>query len=526
MIRSLFLLVLALGLAACDFAAVGDSVDDFRLILGLEAQSTVVGGLVVDAATGDLVEAPVRVTYEAPPGLVVDGFGDPIAEETVEGGAFNFAIANDRAPAPGRAVSVTVRVEAEGFLPQRRVVALADTGAYDVTLRMLAPERPPEGAETGTGGTGTGSGGATEEDVTVSSGGTTTTGGGSEGGSDGGGSDGGGTTTSATVVQGTVFTDENGDPLTGAVTVSVTDIDPGSAAFEAAPELDGGDVAVAAFLVTVRAGGQEAAAASGDGIRVSVALPTGAVDPATGGPFVAGETVEALAFDAEAGAWQPARPGTVVATAGGGLAIEGRFVTVGDVVAFVREAVPMVSVTVRVDRNGNEGPVRAQVAAQGASASQTIPEGQTSATFEIPANAARTKTGASFGGRFTSAADPTACTDCQVVLPPPPPDILIVQVPECPSASQRVYVTNLPAYTTSAREHGETEWFSVGGSPRLVHAADGSVERIEVVTNALRVGVTYDIKVAYLGLSQQATYTVPPGGVIEGTFEAPAAICQ
>ena len=150
--RFLLALLLALPLSSCDFSAAEGAFDDFNVILGIEAQSTVVGGLVVDAATGDVVEGAIAISYGSDtPGAIVDGFGEHVAAETIEGGAFNFAIAEEHRPTAARPVEVEVRVEAPGYLPQRRVLALADSGAYDLSVRMLAPDRPAEGAETAAG---------------------------------------------------------------------------------------------------------------------------------------------------------------------------------------------------------------------------------------------------------------------------------------------------------------------------------------------------------------------------------------
>ena len=511
MTRFLFALALTLGLTACDLAAVGTAVDDFNIILGIDSQSTVVGGLVVDAATGDLVEGAVAVTF-APsvPGAVVDGFGDPVAGVTVEGGAFNFAVSDDVMPSDASPVRVAVTVRAPGYLAQRRVIALADTGSYGMTVSLLSPSRPPSGSGSGSASGSSDGGAGTAAPVTASA-----------------TSDDGGSAT-AEVAQGTVFTDAGGQPLSGALEVEVTTVSPGTPAFEAVPALDDGHAAVAAFQVSASAGGRSAASA-GTAVAVSVTVPAGVLDPATGRPFVPGDRVDAVAFDADAGEWVPAGTGVVVAAGGNGrrsgTTIKGSTSRMSAPHAYSRSGVASQRVTVRVERNGNEGALTARAVTASNTVEGVISAGRSEVVLEVPAGAERRETGVVLHGTFYAAA-PADCVDCVVSLPASSGPVRVTVTPTCADPSERVYVDDMPTYTVSAREHGSARWFGVTGRDAVSHRDDGSLESLSMETTALRPGASYDTRTTYLDDTYEGTYDVPASGDISEALEAPNSMCQ
>ena len=472
----------ALALGACDLTAFDEALDDFRVILSIESQSTVVGGLVVDARTGDLVEAPVELVYAASvdgaavDGAVVDGFGDPIGGETVEGGAFNFAVSDDVAPGPGREVEVEVTATADGYEPTTELVVLADTGSYSVTLQLERPPRPPPDGPP-----------PASTDPVIATGTVRASG--------AAGTDGrfvleatprGAGPTTVTFERGSVL-EGDGGPLSGAVEVELRAFSPVRSRV-LSPRLPDG-VVVAGFQVS--AATPSRAAVSGPA-RVRLVLEDGALDPDTGRPFEVGDTVEAYAYDPASRSWLEAGTATVAERlADGAVALEGVYERLGLFTVLARRDPPTVAVTVRVERNGNGGPVGIDARGVGYRTAATVPDGETSVTLELPANPRRTRLRASHNGRRYTPPDPTTCLDCRVSLIPPSRPVTVTLTPACPSRGERVYIDNLPTFTLSVREQGTNDWFSVGDVDRVNRRADGSLESVVIVAEGLLIGITY-----------------------------------
>ncbi|MEM0962590.1 MAG: hypothetical protein AAGK21_08660 [Bacteroidota bacterium] len=513
-VPSLALFSALLALAACDFGALDEALDDFRVILSIESQSTIVGGLVVDARTGDLVETPVTLTYSASvPEAVVDGFGDPIEGEVVEGGAFNFAISDDVAPESDREVEVTVEARAEGYETATRMIALADTGSYTLVIDLARPQNPDPPPPAG----------SQPSDPEVASGAVQAN-----------GASGvatalvleatprGGSLTTATVSAGAVLSDASGRPLSGSATVALDAYNSrGGAVLSAAPRPDG-SVSVAGVRVSAETSSQ--VAASGD-VRVSLPLRADALNPKTGRTFAPGELVEANAYDPESRTWRSSPDGTIVSTASG-IAIDADIEHLGLFTRFGPLAAPVQTVTFRVVRNGSEGRVRVDARGSGYAIGATIDDGETSASLELPVAAPRTRLRATHNGRVYTPADWQTCVDCTVSLVPPSKPVTVTLRPECPSAGERVYIDNLPTFTLSVREQGTSEWFSAGTVESTSRRDDGSLESVVVIAEGLFVGLTYDVIARYLNETNRSTFTVPASLEIEEPFDAPASLCQ
>lgn len=503
---------LALSLTACDLTDVESAIDDFNIILGIESPATVIGGLVLDASTGELVEGPVSVSYASSvPGAVVDGFGDPVDGANIERGTFTFAISDASMPSAEAPVRVAMTVRAEGYLPQRRVVALADSGAYSVTVSMLSPARPPSGAGSGSGSGSAAGGSGTTTPVNASA------------QSDDGGS------TSADVGQGTVFSDASGQPLEGDLEVEVTTVSPGTPAFASIPALEDGMAAIAAFQISATAGGQ-AATSAGTPVEVSVTLPVGAVDPATGQPFVPGDRVDAITFDADAGVWVPAGSGVVVAPDGAtrrsGTTIKGSTSTMGSPTAYSRSNVATETITVSVERNGNTGALAVQAVTSSGTIDGQISAGQTSTTLEVSAAAERRSVGVSLNGQFYEASSPETCTNCRVSLPSASSGPVTVTItPSCSDPEKSVYADDMPSYSISAREAGGS-WFGVGGSESIQRGPGGTLESLTYETTSLRRGASYDVRISYLDETEEFSTDIPESGEINESIEVPNNMCQ
>jgi hypothetical protein len=135
-----FIAFAAVGLVAvygtgCDFGAAGDAFDDFDVIIGLEPINTVINGIVVDASTGELVDA--RLTFTGPDAnVVIDAYSDPVDEVDAEGGTVTFGIANGVSPSVSNPVELTVLVQADGYFDRERSLVITEEGDAQFQANM------------------------------------------------------------------------------------------------------------------------------------------------------------------------------------------------------------------------------------------------------------------------------------------------------------------------------------------------------------------------------------------------------
>lgn len=136
-----FFLAAALGVLAafgsgCDFDAAGDAFDEFDVIIGLEPIDTIVNGVVVDASTGELVDA--RLTFSgADANAVIDAYSDPVGEVNAEGGTMTFGIANGTMPSPGAPVELTILIESDGYFDRKRSLVITEQGDAQFQANMV-----------------------------------------------------------------------------------------------------------------------------------------------------------------------------------------------------------------------------------------------------------------------------------------------------------------------------------------------------------------------------------------------------
>lgn len=147
--HSAFYLILAgfWFISGCDFQAASDAFDEFDLVIGLEPVNTVVNGLVVDNATGELVRA--QLTFSgADANAVIDAYSDPISEIEATSGVVTFGIQNGRVPSDGNPVRLTVTATASGYYTSSSTILLTDTGDASFTVNLT-----PTGAGANVAGT-------------------------------------------------------------------------------------------------------------------------------------------------------------------------------------------------------------------------------------------------------------------------------------------------------------------------------------------------------------------------------------
>lgn len=203
-------LIVLTGLLGCDTTGLQNSIDDFGLVIGLEPINTGATVLVTDAVTGELIDATISINFDGQNGPdVIDMYSDPVSEDETSSGILNFAIANTIVPTNASPAKVQLRMQAPGYATTIKTVELTEIGFDDFSFTMLSNSNKPASIKTTTGTGTTAADGSTTASVEIS----TNAGQSSE------------DSTSVEFDEGTVFTDENGSTLTGALNIEMTSFD-------------------------------------------------------------------------------------------------------------------------------------------------------------------------------------------------------------------------------------------------------------------------------------------------------------
>ncbi len=507
------LLIAALGLSACDTSGLEDAFEDFVLEFNIEDQKTVVGAAIVDAKTGNFVTAEnvtVTVTDGALTGLLTNPFGFALGtnEIDVRDGQFNISIDNDVVPTQSNPILIPIQIEAQGYLPQRRVIALTDTGLVGRTIKLVSPDAPPTGV-------------AVRSAQVSQNAPTTVT----------ADPDGDAAPTSVVIPANATFQDDSGNALAGQAVLQVSVFDPTSDSFDTVPESDAPegqqDVAFNVTNIQARVNDDPATQVGGDP-EIAFSIPDGIINPNTGLPVAPGDEVTLARFDEETNNWVDVGSLTVSAGKNGTVAV-GRWQFVGFYCVFVRVRVPAQDVTITVNRNGNTGALRAYASAYGFDADRTIGANSSSTILKLPAAGNRFRTGVFFRNQFIPAANQRTCTNCTVDLPQVFPPVTVTLRPVCADPSERVYFTNVPPFTVSVRRQGGTNWFQLDERPTIVRdvnsATPDAIAALTLRTSLLRANTTYDVRGRYLNQSYSAVFEVS-GATVDEEFDAPSSVCQ
>lgn len=199
-------------LSSCDVSKLSDTVDNFGVVIGLEPINTVSSVLLTDAKTGELINDEVTVSFNGQNGQnVIDIYSDPMPTQTIDGGILSFGLDNTVKPSEGAPAVVELVLEADGYIPVTKRVVITAEGTSDYSFEMVKENDPPASVKKTTVKTSTNSDGSLTEDVEVKS----------DTNEDGESS------VETTIPSGTVFLDDEGNPLTGELTTEVTNFDPG-----------------------------------------------------------------------------------------------------------------------------------------------------------------------------------------------------------------------------------------------------------------------------------------------------------
>ena len=208
-ILTVFTLLLT-SFMGCDTTGLQDSIDNFALVIGLEPINTGSTVLLTDAETGELINATVTVTFAGENGTdVIDMYSDPIADVEVKDGILNFAISNSVEPTDASPATVKLRLEADGYIPATKTVEITEVGFSDFTFTMVDENNKPQSFKTiATMGVTASDGSTTAPIKIVSNSGTS-----------------GKDSTGIEIPEGTVFVDADGNPLTGNLSVEMSNFD-------------------------------------------------------------------------------------------------------------------------------------------------------------------------------------------------------------------------------------------------------------------------------------------------------------
>lgn len=212
--KTMFLAISALFgvvFVSCDTTGIKGAIDDFGLVIGLEAINTGATVLITDAATGELINANVVVTFAGQSGGdVIDLYSDPVTEDEVKNGILNFALHNEVVPTSANPAKVTLQLSAPGYVSANRTVALADTGFTEFSVSLVNDNNKPAGIKTTSASATTNSDGSLAEDLSINT---------NSGSEDEG--------INITFPAGTILTDADGNKLSGNLTAEITNYDPG-----------------------------------------------------------------------------------------------------------------------------------------------------------------------------------------------------------------------------------------------------------------------------------------------------------
>jgi surface antigen len=332
---------LALTVSACDFNSVVDAVDRFDLIIQLEEIESFGVGQVVDARTGELIDADFDVQILGRDRAhVVDFYGDRLESIRARRGMFTFGVQPGISPREDSPVQFALVIDAPGYERSTSAVSLNRDGEHAVRIELIAENAQFEGSSSATAST------PQSEPLTVRA----------QVGDMAAGID----------VGAGSWRGADGSTPTGDVTARVRYHTGSSSALASLPTFVTADGemfgALGAFTVDARdAGGRSVVAGAGSTGWVSLSAST--INAATGAPYSSGDILHVLAFDEEAGAWV-AFGNALVENGGATFQLNGSSAAkVGSagrkIQTFaVAGSSSVVSVNWSAERNGHDGEVR------------------------------------------------------------------------------------------------------------------------------------------------------------------------
>lgn len=503
------ILAVSIGVAACDFSGVSDSIDDFQLVIGLEPINTVVAGQLLDAKTGELVEQEVTLTFTGEDaGSVIDLYSDPMSEQQVEGGLTSFGIDNAATPTSSDPVTFTVTAEADGYLAASKKVSVREEAEGEFLIYMTNENQPPDGAaatqqsagEAGSDGQVTSSFSVETPEENVSGG-----------------------SASMTVEQGTVAEDPDGQTLSGQLTTQMTYFtgQSGSALRSfpggAGSGPGGQSLSTGGFAsITVQDPSGRTGTSFSKDLALSLRVPEGTINPETGQPIADGETIGIYSYDAGASEWVEEGQAEIVGPPSNGTYR----------VDFTSNHLSYFSVgygqdscaegaTITVDRNGNQGSLTVVVegTSGGFSETFTLPAGDSEFTLaDVPASGVEVTVTGSAGSASVTLSDACSGSGSMTLPAPSAPmiDVDFTLVPTCPGPDEAVRVSSVPSavvyYRLASKSTGT--WNRAGTVSWTFDDEESALEKGELTVSGLIDGEVYTFKTTYDGETYQKEVTI------------------
>ena len=531
--RRLPLLALAgallLSAPACDTTGIEDAIDNFALVIELKPINTNVTVQLLDAATGELIDNNLDVTFSGPDGgQVVNFYSDPMGDRVVKNGILNFGIANARVPSPGSPVQVTVEAGASAFLTTSRTFEVTSTGNHVFQLPVVRRSAPPSGVVLGSqpAGSATAETG-TQQAIEVKA-------------DNPANPDDAPAGFSAPV--GTVFLDANNQPLTGNLRVETVyfDVeDPQSMqAFPAdLPATIDGDA-------VVLAGGLSVQIVDASGRVATATQEAGKRKPLNGPSFnhtaeKAGSAIPTVWFYEFPTPPPPSVMDDFFLVTVGYVDMVPEFIF--DSFSWFENTVtrefnqsiptyiaggfksPTCPQTIEVVRNGNEGVLFIKVFGTGFTQIDTIPAGSSTFTFDLPLTN-MSGSGYTVLVNTASAAKSSKasfnCTTFQFPLDAPPSNLIdstVEVVLQCDQADEKVRVTDIPSASVLYRKQSApsgTEWRSATDLRWNYNAEEQALMGGSLRVADVEQGETYTFKLSYDDYVKQADVAISSTNVV------------
>jgi hypothetical protein len=541
------LILLLIGLTACDLASVQEEVEDFNIVVELPKIRTVANVQVMDINTRQPVAQDLTLTVDGPDaGSVIDAYSAPITEARVRGGFAAIGLDNARVPSPTDPVRLQLRATAEGYLPASRIVAIDDTGSVAIRLLMV-PETPRQAPE-GTQGTRTSipvRKGMVAKPVAVTVNGQP------------------GASVSATLAPETRLLDGNGQPLDGDLSLDLMSYDINESGLRALPDdvretVSGGTLVSVTRLRVTDGKGRLAAqfqrtAKTGTGLSLN--LTTGTVTAAMEA------THYILRLQSGTDVVDVYVPTELVSGGSLSLGISGDQLIVngvahdistlasqtGDLYISLQGVSPTTCLpggTIQIDPNGHTGTVTLAASGNGLFYEKqvSVTSGQTTtvnmSTLVLDLTVPDLGTDwpitalAPNGDVTTTSANVCGSGTTPLTLPSASASLIDVTVavdPGCPAGQDIAFVGNVDGYVLNVRKAGTTIDFQpVPGGNVVIHSTDTSFEGMDVALNNVEPSQDYEFYAAFDGNSGSKIITMPStnGGITTVTDNELSKHCQ
>lgn len=532
---------LAVFLAACDAADIDRLVNlgsEVKVIVGLPAIETSLTGSIVDAKTQAPLTQKVTLTFSGQNAKdLVNMYSHKLSQQVLDGGLASFGVDNKVVPSATSPVKFTVTASAPGYLTTSQEVVVTAKGGTPFVIPMINPSQAPDGAEVTKNSSAQASpNGQTTQPVTITTTPTTQT---EE------------AKVEVTLPAATPLQTANGTPLSGALTSTLTYINPneGSAA-QALPSgytigPDGQAFEMVGAVQMNITDGQGNTAVSGTSGRalgktsavtsMTITLPKGVVNPITNRPAQIGDKLAVCIF--VDGRWQYINLFEVLAGANSTLVLKVSPAYIGYYIAYFFQVPPAnkcrPNATVNFINNGNVGSVSLKVQGSGLNQSVSTDVNGTNTSLilgatnlgysEINKNARFTLTARTSAGKEVSLKNQLICDGTINMNLPAPETLLNVTVtatPQCP-AGKKAYVTSFPIVGILFFPEGKPELARIQSSSTVRWNLDNPTKPKYIINaqfdiDGVLAGKTYVFASSYNGESFSRRLTIPATGATSG----------